>query len=103
MARLSKAGVPCAPVVEAYDRGFFSDTQAQANDMMTERGHVAFGRMKFFDRLKKFTGAGRGGCGPTPLLAEHTAEVLGSVGYSPQVTGGLYEKGITKTESPTGR
>ena len=38
---------------------------------------------------------------PTPLLGEHTAEVLKDVGYSAEQVSELYEKGDVKAEVPS--
>jgi crotonobetainyl-CoA:carnitine CoA-transferase CaiB-like acyl-CoA transferase len=39
---------------------------------------------------------------PTPLLGEHTREVLQEVGFSEQGIAELYTKGVVRTEEPIG-
>jgi crotonobetainyl-CoA:carnitine CoA-transferase CaiB-like acyl-CoA transferase len=39
---------------------------------------------------------------PTPLLGEHTREVLRDVGFSDSVIAELHAKGVVKTEEPVG-
>ncbi len=97
---LGQAGVPCAPVVEGYDQGFFTDPHALANGMVTEHQHPAFGRLTLSCGLLRFGGTAAVAGNPTPLLGEHTWSVLAEAGYSPERIRELYEKGIVKTEGP---
>jgi crotonobetainyl-CoA:carnitine CoA-transferase CaiB-like acyl-CoA transferase len=39
---------------------------------------------------------------PTPLLGEHTREVLMDVGFSESAIAELYTKGVVRTEEPAG-
>jgi crotonobetainyl-CoA:carnitine CoA-transferase CaiB-like acyl-CoA transferase len=39
---------------------------------------------------------------PTPLLGEHTREVLQEVGFTEQDISALYAKGVVRTEEPVG-
>jgi crotonobetainyl-CoA:carnitine CoA-transferase CaiB-like acyl-CoA transferase len=39
---------------------------------------------------------------PTPLLGEHTREVLQDVGFTESAIAELYAKGVLKTEVPVG-
>lgn len=97
---LRQAGVPCAPVVEGYDQGFFTDPHALANGMVTEHQHPTFGRLLLSRGLLRFHGTAAVTGRPTPLLGEHTRPVLAEAGYSPEQISGLYEKGVVKTEEP---
>jgi crotonobetainyl-CoA:carnitine CoA-transferase CaiB-like acyl-CoA transferase len=40
---------------------------------------------------------------PTPLLGEHTAEVLRDVGFTESAIAELYSKGVVKTEEPAAK
>ncbi|MCH8205444.1 MAG: CoA transferase [Chloroflexi bacterium] len=99
---LTDASVPCAPVVEGYDAGFFEDPQAIANDLIAEHKHPNLGRLRLSSRLVGFPGSAQAIRRPTPLLGEHTAEVLREAGYTEPQIADLYEKGVVKTEGPSG-
>jgi len=95
---LSARGLPCAPVVEYYARGFFHDPQASANGMIAELTHPALGALKLSGSLMSFDGVGTLPKRHTPLLGEHTAEVLAELGYDRERIAALYEDGAVKTE-----
>ena len=95
---LSARGLPRAPVVEDYARGFFQDPQAQANGMIAELTHPALGALKLSGSLMSFDGVGTLPKRHTPLLGEHTAEVLAELGYSSERVAALYGEGAVKTE-----
>ena len=95
---LSARGLPCAPVVEDYARGFFQDPQAQANGMIAELTHPALGALNLSGSLMSFDGVGTLPKRHTPLLGEHTAEVLAELGYDRERIAALYDEGAVKTE-----
>ena len=102
LARLQKAGVPCAPAVEGHSELFLDDPHAAANDMITIHQHPVIGRMRVARHYVR--------CGntevvqgrPTPLLGEHTREVLQEAGFTAPAIADLYAKGVVKTEEPLG-
>ena len=98
---LSRAGVPCAPVVEEYAKSFYSDPQAIANDMVGSRGHVSLGKMKYGRNLVRFGRTPDVPGRPTPLLGEQTREVLEGAGYTEAEVDRLYEMGVVKTRTPS--
>ena len=93
--------VPCAPVVDKYNEGFFSDPQAVANDMIVTMRHPTVGRMKVLRNAVRFRNTADIDARPTPLLGEHTHQVLQEVGYSERQIDELYRKGVVKTEEPS--
>ena len=97
---LDQAGVPSAPVVEDFSQAFFSAPQARDNDLVAEVEHPNLGRVSLAANLVKLSGGAPGAMRPTPLLGEHTREVLADLGYTASVVQGLYDKGVAKTESP---
>jgi crotonobetainyl-CoA:carnitine CoA-transferase CaiB-like acyl-CoA transferase len=97
---LEEAGVPCAPVIDGYHEGFFSDPQAIANDMFVELEHPVVASYTLSRSLIRFAGTSDVDVLPTPLLGQHNREILEQVGYSPAEIEDLYSKGVAKTESP---
>ena len=88
--------VPCAPIVGNYVTGFFSDPQAQANRMATELDHPTLGAIKLSGNLVSFDGSTTLPRRPTPLLGQHTGEVLTELGYTPAQIRDLYERGVVR-------
>ena len=97
---LRQHGVPCAPIVHDYVNGFFGDPQAESNRMATELDHPTFGPVKLSGNLVSFDGSTTLPSRPTPLLGQHTSEVLADLGYTPDQVRELYELGVVKTEAP---
>jgi crotonobetainyl-CoA:carnitine CoA-transferase CaiB-like acyl-CoA transferase len=102
LARLQAAGVPCVPAVSGHSEFFLNDLQAVANDMVATHQHPSLGQQRVSRHYIRFSHTevlqGR----PTPLLGEHTREVLTDVGYSESTIAELYSKGVVKTEEPAG-
>ena len=93
-------GVPCAPIVENYVNGFFDDPQAKSNRMATVLDHPSLGPVKMSGNLVAFDGSTTLPTRPTPLLGQHTREVLAELGYTAAQIDDLYKLGVVKTEAP---
>ena len=93
--------VPCAPVVEGYNTGFFSDPQAEANAMSVTLSHPILGEINFSGNLVSFDGVGTLPRRATPLLGQHTAEILAELGYDDWRARELYQLDVVRTESAT--
>ena len=93
--------VPCAPVVEGYNTGFFSDPQAEANAMSVTLSHPILGEINFSGNLVSFDGVGTLPRRATPLLGQHTAEILAELGYDDWRALELCQLDVVRTESAT--
>jgi crotonobetainyl-CoA:carnitine CoA-transferase CaiB-like acyl-CoA transferase len=100
LARLQAAGVPCAPAVSGHSELFLDDPHAAANDMVATYQHPTLGRKRVARHYIRFGHTEVVQGRPTPLLGEHTAEVLREVGFPEGVIAELYAKGVVKTEGP---
>jgi crotonobetainyl-CoA:carnitine CoA-transferase CaiB-like acyl-CoA transferase len=102
VARLQVAGVPCAPAVAGQSEVFLNDPHAVANDIVATYQHPVLGQMRVARHYVRFGHTkvlpGR----PTPLLGEHTHEVLQEAGFSASAIAELHAKGVVKTEDPCG-
>ncbi len=103
LTRLKKSGVPCAPVRYDYDTMFFTDPQALANDMVVQLEHPSLGEMQISRNLVRFPNTDYPVHRPTPLLGEHSREVLRELGYSTERIDALYESGVIVTEKPNAK
>ncbi len=90
--------VPCAPVVDGYNTGFFSDPQARANDMDVTLAHPTLGDIHFSGNLVSFGDTNTLPRRATPLLGQHTAEILAELGYDEARIHELYESDVVRTE-----
>jgi crotonobetainyl-CoA:carnitine CoA-transferase CaiB-like acyl-CoA transferase len=101
LARLQAAGVPCAPAVSGDSEFFLNDPHAAANDMVATHQHPLLGQKRVARHYIRFGHTevlhGR----PTPLLGEHTREVLQEAGFPESAIAELYAKGVVKTEEPS--
>lgn len=94
IALLNAAGVPCGPV---YDMdGVFSDPQVLAQDMVLDVPHGAHGSVRMLGFPIKFAGAPCTVRRPAPGFGEHTAELLGELGYSAADQAALRARGVTR-------
>jgi formyl-CoA transferase len=89
-----EAGIPCGPIY-AIDE-VFADPQVKHLGMATpmRRSTAAGGDTHVVASPLNFSGLARNIRLPTPEAGDHTAEVLGSVGYSEGEIADLHEKGI---------
>jgi crotonobetainyl-CoA:carnitine CoA-transferase CaiB-like acyl-CoA transferase len=95
---LEEKEVPCAPVVEEYHEGFFSDPQVIANEMVVEHQRPNAGSYKISRNLIRFANTSDVAARPTPLLGQHTREVLEELGYSQSEIDELYRNDVVKTD-----
>jgi crotonobetainyl-CoA:carnitine CoA-transferase CaiB-like acyl-CoA transferase len=88
--------------VAGHSEFFLDDPHATANDMVVIHQQPVIGRLRLarhyihFGNTKVVPGR------PTPLLGEHTQEILQEVGYTEQGIADLYTKGVIRTEQPAG-
>jgi crotonobetainyl-CoA:carnitine CoA-transferase CaiB-like acyl-CoA transferase len=100
LARLQRAGVPCAPAVAGHSEIFFDDPQAVVNDMIATHQHPVIGSMRVARHYVWFGNTAVVPGRSTPLLGEQTREVLQEVGFSESAIAALYAKGVVWTETP---
>ena len=102
LARLQKAGIPCAPALEGHSELFLDDPHAAANDMVVIHQHPVIGQQRLARHYIRFSNTRPVPGRPTPLLGEHTREILQEVGYTDEGIAELYTKGVVRTEEPSG-
>jgi crotonobetainyl-CoA:carnitine CoA-transferase CaiB-like acyl-CoA transferase len=80
LARLTEAGVPCAPVLTRTQ--MLSNPQVVANGIVVETEHATAGRIRQARPAARFSATPAAIRHGGPALGEHTAEVLGELGYT---------------------
>jgi crotonobetainyl-CoA:carnitine CoA-transferase CaiB-like acyl-CoA transferase len=84
--RLTREGVPCAPVLTRTT--MLSDPQVVANGIVVETDHDQAGRLRQARPAARFSGTPATIRHGGPALGEHTKEVLAELGYSnPDIEG----------------
>jgi formyl-CoA transferase/CoA:oxalate CoA-transferase len=79
LARLQSAGVPCAPIL-TLDR-VAAEPQTEASGMLIAAKHPRLPDYRTVGLPVRWDGERPGVARVPPLLGEHTAEVLGALGY----------------------
>ncbi|MCC7485719.1 MAG: CoA transferase [Burkholderiales bacterium] len=92
VAKLDEARVPGGPVY-AYDE-ILADPHIKARDMVVEYDHPVIGRMKSIGLPIKSSGELTAIRRPAPWLGQHTAEVLGAIGYGARDIDTLFADGV---------
>ncbi|KYH36495.1 MAG: CoA transferase [Candidatus Bathyarchaeota archaeon B23] len=92
LRRLQEAGVPCAPV-NTVDR-VVEHPQLGERGMFVEVKHPKAGRLRLTGIPVKLSETPGEIHSPPPLLGEHTEEILGWLGYSPEEIRELRGRGV---------
>ena len=96
--RLQAANVPCAPVVGGDSEVFLDDPHATANRMVMAYNHPVVGHMQVAGHYVQFGNTPVVPGKPTPLLGQHTKDILREVGYTEDAIADLYAKAVVKTD-----
>jgi crotonobetainyl-CoA:carnitine CoA-transferase CaiB-like acyl-CoA transferase len=94
---LVAAGVPCAPVQDS--QAFFDDPQVEAMEMAPVIEHTRIGPMRVYGVPIEFEGTPGAIQRASPVLGEHTLEVLGELGYGAERIDELEQSGVVKVAS----
>lgn len=78
---LRKANVPAAAVAPAASAAFFDDPGTAVNGWMATADHPTLGPLTTIRHFVQFDDAADTGIRPTPLLGEHSAEILREAGF----------------------
>ncbi|MFV0297734.1 MAG: CaiB/BaiF CoA transferase family protein [Hyphomicrobiaceae bacterium] len=94
---LAKAGVPAAPATEGHAEIFLESEHAKVNDLVAVRQHPTGGRLRVQWRSVTFSDTEPTLGRTTPLLGEHTADVLEEAGVPAGEIAELLKSGVLKS------
>ena len=90
---LDAAGVPCSPV--KFIEELLEDEHVLANDLVVELEHSLVGPLKMVGPTLRMSETPLEIKAASPVLGEHTDEILTTLGYSPEDIQRLRDEGIT--------
>jgi formyl-CoA transferase len=97
---LEQDGVPCGPILDSQE--VFDDPQVRARELVQELDHPEAGRIRVVGPAVKLSETPARVARPSPLYGQHTAEVLGELGYTPDEIRALAADGVVAL-GPRGR
>lgn len=98
LSALKTEGVPAVEAAEGHAEIFLEEPHVVENDMVAVRQHPTQGRLRALWRSVRFSDTASTAGRVTPLLGEHTADVLREAGYSHADIDKLIADGIVKSE-----
>jgi CoA:oxalate CoA-transferase len=90
--RVLEADVPCGPVLDKDQ--VFKEPQIIESGMLTTIEHPVIGPVTMTSTPVRLSETPGGVRTPSPLLGEHTDQVLGEIGYLPEDVARLHEQGV---------
>ena len=98
MAMLDAEGVPCVPVV--MNEEVFDHPHVAAAGLVLDLEHSQLGIIRQPGSPVRMSGAETGMAAPAPLLGQHSAEILGRLGYDDARVASLRGAGVVRLPAP---
>lgn len=100
VAQLRQAGLPCGPVLDVGQ--IVQDPHVSQREVLLNWDHPEFGALTQVKTPIREQGKMPEIRTPSPFLGQHTAEVLGELGYSQVDIAALLESGVAVVKGPAG-
>jgi len=97
LERLTKADVPCGPVLTRNE--MIRHPHIAALELTQEYDHPKAGRLRQARNAARFSATPASIRLPAPALGQHTDEVLAEIGYSPAEIASMREAGVLGSEN----
>jgi crotonobetainyl-CoA:carnitine CoA-transferase CaiB-like acyl-CoA transferase len=99
--RLVAVGVPAEVSVDTWDgETILFDSELERLGLVTEYEHPLLGRVRQFGNLISFSDTPGRQNRATPMLGQHTREILGELGYTEDVVEDLAARGVVTWPGP---
>ncbi len=98
LATLRTAGVPCAPYLLPFEA--VDDVQVRTNRYVEDIEHPAFGRYSASGVPLRFGAADNVASAPSPMLGQHTEDVLADIGFTATEMQALLASGVAFANTP---
>lgn len=98
LSALRAQGVPATAAPLGHAELFLEDPHVIENDMVAVRPHPTVGHVRVQWRSIRFSDTASTAGRATPLLGEHTADVMAEAGYKPAEIEALLAQGVVKME-----
>jgi crotonobetainyl-CoA:carnitine CoA-transferase CaiB-like acyl-CoA transferase len=95
ISRLQDAGLPCGPILSPDEA--LEHPQLLARDMVARMAHPTAGDISVLGNPMNLSRTPTVGVSPSPVLGQHSAEILGELGFGSEEIDSLAEHGIVET------
>ena len=92
---LEEAGIPCSPVMNMQEA--VENPQIKARNMMVPTQHPLLGEVEVPGPVVKFSATPGAVESPSPLLGQHSEEILRALGYTEEELAAMHAAGVYST------
>lgn len=98
LAEFDRAGVPAGPV--RFPEELADDPDIVANGLVVDLDHPIAGLVRMVGPVVRMSDTPPAASRPSPIVGQHTAEILAEAGYPPERVAALEAAGVVRTARP---